>query len=656
MTMRPQDIQQSLLYGQFQPNVGQQFQNAGQQFQNAMQMMRNPAGMADPMTMAFGGPRPPSDDLGMSGFANANGGRLPENANFDELSSWLTNNGETENLNAGWNRSNGGNQVDYGMGALSAELFHQSGRLGPGEENMIVDVGSVSDLSSGLIKGGRISPELGGPGEPEAGSDGPARLVASLKAHSQKVSACAFDFAGRVLASGGHDRKVAVWDVRPDADMAAPIWTLDGHTNQVNCARFSNVCMVLRNGAPMPSSSSRAAISGMPVLLATGSMDKTVRIHIVQGLLPDRVSLEAELGAPFLRSFSEHKASVTSVDFCPIAIAGADGLEVELPLDGTTARIDVLCASVDGDGEVKLWSAVTGRVEKSILLPLRAAYATNCVRFRPASHWVPPGTGSRAGKGGPKGILATVACAVANQLNLIELALPSSQTDSPLSNAASPKTVNHRNVGAASVSGHTGVTFSSGDDEYSIRIYSTPHAKNINSVDWSNDGSYLVTASEDVVCVWEVGTAGMPDSGCTVAFQIPLSTGKIASCVILQDAARAGLPSTAADEPATPSSPTRARSRPPRIAFGDYDRFYIWNPPSAGSSAASQAVVPSVQSGNIGCLASVGAWDGTVKADPVTVDENPHLLHQEPRDILLAAGSSAREDNLKLWSVQQRDA
>ncbi|KAL8537084.1 hypothetical protein ACS0TY_012316 [Phlomoides rotata] len=143
--------------------------------------------------------------------------------------------------------------------------------------------------------------------------------VNSVRASSSKVVCCHFSSDGKLLASGGHDKKAVLWYT----DTLKPKTTLEEHTSIITDVRFS------------PSMAR----------LATSSFDKTVRVWDV-----DNPSYT-------LRTFTGHSASVMSLDFHP-------------------NKDDLIC-SCDGDGEIRYWSITNGscaRVFKG---------ATTQVRFQP---------------------------------------------------------------------------------------------------------------------------------------------------------------------------------------------------------------------------------------------------------------------------------
>ncbi|GAB4854151.1 hypothetical protein Ancab_022736 [Ancistrocladus abbreviatus] len=126
--------------------------------------------------------------------------------------------------------------------------------------------------------------------------------VSSVHASSGKVVCCHFSSDGKLLASGGHDKKVVLWYT----DTLKTKTTLEEHSALITDVRFS------------PSISR----------LATSSFDKSVRVW------------EADNPSYSLRNFTGHSASVMSLDFHP-------------------NKDDLIC-SCDGDGEIRYWSINNG--------------------------------------------------------------------------------------------------------------------------------------------------------------------------------------------------------------------------------------------------------------------------------------------------------
>ncbi|XP_073055404.1 transcriptional corepressor LEUNIG-like isoform X3 [Primulina eburnea] len=126
--------------------------------------------------------------------------------------------------------------------------------------------------------------------------------VISVRASSSKVVCCHFSSDGKLLASGGHDKKAVLWYT----DTLKPKSTLEEHSSLITDIRFS------------PSMAR----------LATSSFDKTVRVW------------DADNPSYSLRTFTGHSAGVTSLDFHP-------------------NKEDLVC-SCDGDGEIRYWSINNG--------------------------------------------------------------------------------------------------------------------------------------------------------------------------------------------------------------------------------------------------------------------------------------------------------
>ncbi|CAA7409933.1 unnamed protein product [Spirodela intermedia] len=143
--------------------------------------------------------------------------------------------------------------------------------------------------------------------------------VRAIHASSSKVVCCHFSSDGKLLATGGHDKKAVLWYT----DSLKPKTQLEEHALLITDVRFS------------PS---------MP-RLATSSFDKSVRVW------------DADNPGYSLRTFTGHSASVMSLDFHP-------------------NKEDLLC-SCDGDSEIRYWSINKGsctRVSKG---------GTSQVRFQP---------------------------------------------------------------------------------------------------------------------------------------------------------------------------------------------------------------------------------------------------------------------------------
>ncbi|KAL0095993.1 WD40-repeat-containing domain protein, partial [Phycomyces blakesleeanus] len=143
------------------------------------------------------------------------------------------------------------------------------------------------------------------------------QLWTELQGHTNKVNTVDFSKDGQWMASAGHDKKVIVWGVQ---DKLARL-TLEGHTMQINCVRWS---LDNRN------------------MVATASHDSTIRIWDVGTAITDSTQVVKHANK------FDCKAQVTAVDFDP-------------------ERPDIVC-SMDGEGELKVWNISTSKCEKTLRL------------------------------------------------------------------------------------------------------------------------------------------------------------------------------------------------------------------------------------------------------------------------------------------------
>lgn len=136
----------------------------------------------------------------------------------------------------------------------------------------------------------------------EVGKGFTFKEMALIQASTSKVNCCHFSSDGKLLATGGHDKKAVLWFT----DTQKPKSTIEEHTHMITDVRFS------------PSMSR----------LATSSFDRTVRVW------------EVDNTGYSLRNFTGHSTSVMSLDFHP-------------------TKEDLICSN-DSNGEIRVWSITTG--------------------------------------------------------------------------------------------------------------------------------------------------------------------------------------------------------------------------------------------------------------------------------------------------------
>ncbi|KNA14920.1 hypothetical protein SOVF_102960 isoform A [Spinacia oleracea] len=143
--------------------------------------------------------------------------------------------------------------------------------------------------------------------------------MALIQASTSKVNCCHFSSDGKLLATGGHDKKAVLWYT----DTQKPKSTLEEHTHMITDVRFSPT----------------------KARLATSSFDRTVRVW------------DADNTGYSLRNFTGHSTSVMSLDFHPTN--------------------EDLIISNDSNGEIRIWSINKGSCPKVL------EGGTVQVRFQP---------------------------------------------------------------------------------------------------------------------------------------------------------------------------------------------------------------------------------------------------------------------------------
>ena len=157
---------------------------------------------------------------------------------------------------------------------------------------------------------------------------------------------------------------------------------------------------------------------------------------------------------------------------------------------------------------------------------------------------------------------------------------------------------------------------------------STPHSKNITNLDWSKDGHWLVTSSEDMAVVWDAQALSRSISGNVESFplvevcQIPAQSCKISFCTFLE-----------------PQNPSGNDVNPnleelPFLIFGEYQSMHIWKIfKSSGNSIPPHRIasIPNCLNGVVSCIDT--CYDESF--------ETPTLL--------VASSSGGVKNNLKIW-------
>ncbi|KAI9476439.1 MAG: WD40-repeat-containing domain protein [Benjaminiella poitrasii] len=287
------------------------------------------------------------------------------------------------------------------------------------ENAMLATNGPGGSSGQGLMGG------MGGHGQQQTSM----HPYAELSGHTNKVSTTAFSSDGQWLASAGHDRKVMIWNVQ-DKKM---VYSLDGHTSNITCARWSN--------------DSRH-------LLATSSYDKTLRVWDVGTALTANAAGSDKEGGSSGKEDEGEKENATVI---PKQLLKFDCHAQVTAVDFAPGRPNTIC-SLDAEGELNVWDLTTGACEKSIkMTQSKSGFSPNPMRFHPKN-------------------AAILVCAVGNQIFIVDLAL--AKTGS--TNGIRTITTDHsKNVCAFDWSADGALLVASSEDK--VCVYESAHWKCVAS-------------------------------------------------------------------------------------------------------------------------------------------------------------------------------
>ncbi|KAF8956916.1 hypothetical protein BGZ46_002287 [Entomortierella lignicola] len=217
------------------------------------------------------------------------------------------------------------------------------------------------------------------------------------------------------------------------------------------------------------------------------------------------------------------------------------------------------CVSCDREGKVRLWDFTTGECLRVIPVAPKSMFSSSSVRYHPLNPSV-------------------IAVAMGGLFFMV-------QADSQ------PEAIS--------------------------RAIGTKHNKQITTLDWTSQGDYIVTASDELICVW--------DTTNTTQWRLVRyhASQKISSCAFLK----------------TRSTTINVESMSTtQLVYGDYENIWIWT------------FNPGKDKQN-GFVANPQVYAKAHPGATVTALACATMSLEEETAIVLASASSSKDGNLKLWQV-----
>jgi serine/threonine protein kinase len=168
--------------------------------------------------------------------------------------------------------------------------------------------------------------------------------IAEVQRNEANVWAAVFTGDGSHIAAASHDWKIALWDL---ARPGMPLQVFDGHTNAVQALAYASRDALLASGGAdqtvrlwdLKTLSLKRTYAGHRDFVTSVAFSPSGRI-IASGALDGRIRLWTTLSSRRLRSLNGHKGRIGSIDFAPTGN---------------------LVASASDDGTVRLWDLRRGR-------------------------------------------------------------------------------------------------------------------------------------------------------------------------------------------------------------------------------------------------------------------------------------------------------